>query len=142
MASDPLVRTGDAVGQATARKDTYCAVLAVSLAFYLALGVFALAAPMALSDILRRPTADDVGWIRLFGALCLMQIIFYLPGYQNPLRSRYPNVAGVLVRSVMGLVWIVLGGGFIVVGVVELVFALVLGTLFLGWVKAEIMSRP
>ncbi len=142
MANDPLVRTGDAVAQATARKDIYCAVLAVSLAFYLAIGVFALAAPTTLADVLRHPTAVDLGWIRLVGALTLTQILFYLPGYQDPLRSRYSNVVGVPVRVIMGVVWIVMGGGFIAIGLVELVFALVLGMLYQRYVEAEIMSRP
>ena len=146
--ADPLTNAGDALEQARGKRETYRSLLGLSLVYYLVLGIAALAAPAVLCGWLQRPVnsdlgvLNDLGWVRIAGAMFLTQIVFYLPGWQDPTRSRYVNVFGVPLRLLLGLVLIVQGGGLALLGVIELVWAVVLGFSYLRFAEAEVMNRP
>ena len=75
-------------------------------------------------------------------ALQVLLAVLYVPGWMDPLRARWPNLAGILGRLGLGLVYLALGGGFTALGIVELALALLLAWLYLSLLKAELMSRP
>ena len=104
-------------------------------------GIAALVAPALCASLLGRAATGDLMWIRMVGALTLVQILFYLPGLQDPNRSRYGNVACIAARIILGLVWLIATGAWIV-GLFELAWGAVLAALYLRFVKSEVMSRP
>jgi hypothetical protein len=50
----------------------------------------------------------------------------YIPALQNPVRSRFANIAGILGRLWIATVWLVIGAGLIWLAVFDLFFAIVL----------------
>jgi hypothetical protein len=128
--------------RARARRSLYQAVLGLNILLQFVNGLACLTAPNFVAHALRAPPPEPSIWLRGWGALLILVTILYLPGLQNPLRSRYPNVVGVAGRVWTAIVWFCVGGGLIWLGVFDLVFAIALGWLFYRYCVAELMSRP
>src|SRR5271167_574737 len=128
--------------QARARKSTYQKVLGFNMALHLGIGVLCMLAPYFVSDTVGLPPPVPTGWIRGWGATLILVTALYVPGLQDPLRSRYPNIMGMIGRVWMATVWFFIGGGFVWFGVFDLFFAIILAWLFYRFCTAELMSRP
>ena len=128
--------------RARTRRSLYQAVLGVNLLLQFVIGLACLTAPDFVSHALGAPPPEPSDWMRGWGALLILVAALYLPGLQNPLRSRYANVVGVAGRIFTAVVWFCVGGGLIWLGVFDLVFAAVLAWLFYRYCVAELMSRP
>ena len=124
-----------------ARRSTYQRVLGADLLLHLAVGLACLAAPQLVGD-LADAAPGAAGWIMGWGATIILVAALYAPGLQDPFRSRFPNIIGVIGRYLLSMVWFVAGGRLIWFGVVELALAIVLGWLYFRYCIAEIMSRP
>jgi hypothetical protein len=127
---------------ARARESTYRKVLGFSMLFQLVIAGGCLLAPNALAHMLGLPPPLPTGWMRGWGAMLLLVTALYLPGLQNPLYSRYPNIVGVLGRVWTAIVWLFIGGGFFWLGALDVLFAAALAWQFYRCCVAEIMSRP
>jgi hypothetical protein len=57
-------------------------------------------------------------------------------------RWRWGNVVGIVGRFVMAVLYLFLGGPFLLLALFEAAFALLLSVLYLNLFKAELMSRP
>jgi hypothetical protein len=127
--------------QAKARRSTYQKALGFNMLLHLAIGLLCMSAPYFVSETLGLPPpAPD--WIRGWGATLILVTALYVPGLQDPLRSRYPNIVGILGRLWMAIVWFVIGGGLIWLGLFDLLFAVILAWLYYRYCIAELMSRP
>jgi hypothetical protein len=126
--------------RAQSRKSVYQAALGLNIVLEFAIGVACLTAPEFVSHALGAPSPSD--WMRGWGALLILVAVLYLPGLQNPLRSRYPNIVGIVGRVWTAIVWFCIGRGLIWLGVFDLAFAIVLAWLFYRYCVAELMSRP
>jgi hypothetical protein len=128
--------------QAKARRSTYQKALCFNMLLHLAIGLLCMFAPYFVSEILGLPPPASSGWIRGWGATLILVTALYIPGLQDPLRSRYPNIVGILGRLWMAIVWFVIGGGLIWLGLFDLLFAVILAWLYYRYCIAELMSRP
>ena len=128
--------------QAKTRRSTYRGVLGFNMALHLGIGLLCMFAPAFVSNTFGLPQPIPSGWIRGWGATLILVTALYIPGLQDPLRSRYPNIVGVLGRIWMALVWFCIGGGFIWFGLFDAFFALLLAWLYYRYCIAELMSRP
>jgi hypothetical protein len=128
--------------QARARRSTYQRTLGFNMALLLAIGLLCVFAPYFVSEIFGLPPPVPMGWIRAWGATLILVTALYIPGLQDPLRSRYPNIVGVIGRLWMATVWFVVGGGFFWFGLFDFLFAIILAWLYYRYCVAELMSRP
>ena len=128
--------------QAASRRSAYQMALAVNLLLQLVIALTCLLAPDFVTAIFALPPPTPSAWIRAWGAMSALVTVLYLSGLENPLRSRYPNIVGLLGRAWTACVWFLIGGGLVWLGLFDLFFAVVLAWLFYRYCAAEIMSRP
>ena len=128
--------------QARARRSTYQKLLGFNMLLHLAIGLLCMFAPYFVSETFGLPPPVPTGWIRGWGATLILVTALYIPGLQDPLRSRYPNIMGLIGRIWMATVWFVVGGGFFWFGLFDFSFAIILAWLFYRYCVAELMSRP
>jgi hypothetical protein len=133
---------GATQAQAQDRLRSYRTVLAVVLGLYALLGLVALLAPVSLAYALNLPPPFPAAWVRAWGALTLVVVLFTLPGWLDPLRSRWPNLLGIGTRLGLAILYLLLGGGFLWLALLEIVVALLLAWAYFGLFRAELMSRP
>jgi hypothetical protein len=88
------------------------------------------------------PLPVPSGWIRGWGATLILVTALYIPALQDPVRSRFTGVTGILGRFWMATVWLVIGGGLIWFGVFDLFFGILLAVLYYRAFESELMSRP
>lgn len=133
---------GWAASQAHRRRRIYRLVLGFELLARVGIGLACMFASDFVSDLFGLPPPVPRGWIVGWGATLILLTTLYIPGLQDPVRSRYPNVMGIVGRVWMAAVWFSVGGGLIWFGVFDLIFAVVLAVLYLRLGQAELMSRP
>ena len=124
---------------ADARVATFRSVFAVVLGVEALFALLLLIVPGLALDPLGLEVA---GGARISGALLLWTVLLQAPGQLNPVYNRMPVVIGVLGRGVCGLVCLLLGDGFWLLGAVALLFALALFYVYHRLVTAVISSRP
>jgi hypothetical protein len=128
--------------QATERRSVYQKVLGINMLLHVGIGLSCMFIPYFVSSVFGLPPPVPSGWIRGWGATLILVTALYIPGLQDPLRSRYPNIVGIIGRVWMATVWFFIGGGLIWFGVFDLAFAIILAWLFYRYCAAEIMNRP
>ena len=128
--------------QAGTQRTAYRRLLGFALVVQTALGLIALAAPLWLARAADFPGAPSAGWVRLWGVMLLITALLYLPGWIEPVYSRWPNVVGILARFVLAVVYVWLGRGLRWFALYELVFAVWLAWSYGRLLRAELMSRP
>ena len=99
-------------------------------------------AGLGLLVTLQLAGAAAAPFVRLWGALLMIAATLYFPGWLDPLTMRWPNVVGVAARVLLALIYLLLGGGFLWLALIEVVFAVALGLAYLRYARAELMSRP
>lgn len=139
---DDALTLGGSEALARARKTTYQRLLGFNMLLHLGIGLGCMFLPYFVSHCFGLPPPVPSGWIRGWGATLIIVTALYIPGLQNPLRSRYPNIVGIIGRLWMATVWFCIGGGLVWFGVFDLSFALLLSWLFYRYCVAELMSRP
>jgi hypothetical protein len=128
--------------QAATQRTLYRRLLGFTLVVQTALGLVALAAPLWLARAADLPGVPSAGWVRLWGVMLLITAVLYLPGWIEPVFSRWPNVIGILARFVLAVVYVLLGRGLRWLALYELVFAVWLAWSYGRLLRAELMSRP
>jgi hypothetical protein len=138
---------GGTEAQAEARKSTYQKVLGFNMLLHLLIGLGCMFTPHLVSQTFGLPPPVPTGWIRGWGATLILVTALYVPGLQDPLRSRAANIIGILGRLWMATVWFCVWGfagevGFFWFGLFDLTFAVILAWLYYRYGVAELMSRP
>jgi hypothetical protein len=123
-------------------RTTYQAVLGLNMLLHLGIGLACMFIPGMVSSFFGLPQPVPSGWIRGWGATLILVTALYIPGLQDPVRSRAPNLIGVLGRIWMATVWFVVGGGLVWFGAFDALFALILAILYFRFCSAYIMSHP
>ena len=111
---------------ARARRKHYQALLGFNMTLHVVVGLLCMFVPGFVSTTLGLPPPVPAGWIRGWGATLILVTALYIPGLQDPLQARYPNICGILGRLWMATVWFVIGGGFFYMGCFDLFWAVVL----------------
>ena len=124
------------------RRTTYQGVLGFNMLLHLGIGLGCMFVPGFVSQCFGLPPPVPTGWIRGWGATLILVTALYVPGLQDPLRSRYPNLCGILGRVWMATVWFVVGGGFFWFGLFDASFAVILAWLYYRFCVAVIMDHP
>jgi hypothetical protein len=124
------------------REATYRKAFGFNLALQLVIGLCCLLAPTFVCHLFGAAPPQPIGWMRGWGALLILVAALCFPGLQSPMRSRYPNIVGIVGRAWTGLAWLFIARGFVWLGLVDLSFAIILGWLFYRACIAEIMNRP
>jgi hypothetical protein len=91
----------------------YRAVLIVSIVLNVAVGFFIMFAPDAFTGLLNQPDAFPTAWPRHWGFQLLAINALYMPGFWDPLRHRWPNWCGIVIRGVFALFFVSQGDGFV-----------------------------
>ena len=129
--------------QADKARSSYRRLLGINLAIQ---ALAALAVLVWASDLLALihlpasgATAD---WARAWAVMLLLVSAFQVPGWQQPVFNRLPNIIGILGRAAMAVVFLLLGGGFLWLALFDAVFAVVLYLSYRGLIIAELQTRP
>jgi hypothetical protein len=133
---------GWTVARAQSRRRIYQRILGLNMILHVLIGLACMFLPEFVSRTFGLPSPVPSGWIRGWGATLILVTALYIPGLQDPVRSRFTNITGVLGRMWMGTVWLVIGGGLTWFGLFDWFFAILLGVLYYRLFDAEIMSRP
>lgn len=133
--------------KAKTRRSTYQKVLGFNMLLHLGIGLLCMFAPHFVSQTVGLPPPVPTGWIRGWGATLILVTALYIPGLQDPLRSRAPNIIGILGRVWMATVWFSVWyfleeSGFFWFGLFDLAFAIILAWLYYRYSIAEPRSRP
>jgi hypothetical protein len=128
--------------QVRARRTTYQTVLGLNMLLHLGIGLACMFVPGMVSSFFGLPAPTPSGWIRGWGATLILVTALYIPGLQDPVRYRAPNIIGLLGRVWMASVWFVVGGGFFWFGLFDASFAVILTWLYFRFCSAYIMSHP
>jgi hypothetical protein len=133
---------GFTAANAQTRRRTYRCVLGFNMVLHLLIGLACMFAPDFVSRTFDLPLPVPSGWIRGWGATLILVTALYIPALQDPVRSRFTSVTGILGRFWMATVWLVIGGGLIWFGLFDLFFGILLAVLYYRLFEAELMSRP
>ena len=139
---DQTLSLGWMQAQARSRCLTYQRVLALNLILQAVLALFAIISPATLSELIGLPDPIPSGWLRVWAGMLLLVTALYIPGLLDPVRWRWGNVAGIVGRFGMAILYLFLGGPFLWFALFDAAFALLLSFLYFGLFEAELMSRP
>jgi hypothetical protein len=114
----------------------YRFVLMASIVLNVAVAFFIIFTPGAFTSLLHQPDAFPTTWPRHWGFQLLAINGLYLPGFWNPVRHRWPNWCGIVIRVTFALFFISQGDGFVPMGIYDGTSALVLLLTYLPVVRS------
>src|SRR5688572_20257176 len=121
---DQTLSLGWMQGEARSRRATYQRLLRVSLILEALIGHLALLWPSAIINLLGLPPGG--AWTRAWGGAILFAAALHIPALQEPVRWRWGNVAGIGGRLILAFVYLLLGGGFLWLALIEAVLGVLL----------------
>jgi len=139
---DQTLSLGWSQGEANSRRTSYQRALRLALFLDAALALYALLAPTSFSALLRLPAPQTSGWVSAWGGLLLITAALHIPGLLDPVRRRWANLVGIAGRFLLTLLYLLLGGGFLWLALLQAGLGLTLAILYFGLFRAELMSRP
>jgi hypothetical protein len=113
----------------------YRVVLMVSIVLNVAVAFFIIFLPDAFTSLLHQPDAFPTTWPRHWGFQLLAINGLYLPGFRDPLRNRWPNWSGIVIRITFALFFLSQGDGFVAMGIYDGTSALALLITYVPVVK-------
>lgn len=130
--------TGAAAARAVTR---YRIVLMASILMNVAVGFYIMFMPDSFTSLLHQPEAFPKTWPRHWGFQLLAINALYLPGFQDPLRARWPNWCGIVIRTTFALFFLSQGDGFVPMGLYDGASALALLLTYIPVVRSASLSR-
>jgi hypothetical protein len=104
----------------------YRFVLMASIVLNVAVAFFIIVRPDGFTSLLSQPDAFPATWPRHWGFQLLAINGLYLPGFWDPVRHRWPNWCGIVIRVTFALFFVSQGDGFVPMGIYDGTSALVL----------------
>ena len=104
----------------------YRVALGISIVLNILVGIFILVSPDAFAAVLRQPQPSPETWPRHWGAQLIAINLLYMPGFADPVRNRYVNYLGIIIRLSFAVFFFTQGDGFVPMGVYDGTFGLVL----------------
>lgn len=128
--------------QTATERTVYRRLLGWDLAIRTLVGLIAIIVPVWLAHQADLPAMPSPGWVRLWGVLLLITVVLYLPGWIEPVQARWPNMAGIIARFALAVVYLFLGRGFRWFALYEVAFAVALAWSYSRLLRAALMARP
>jgi hypothetical protein len=119
----------------------YQGFLGFNMCLHLLIGLLCIFVPYWVSRTFDLPRPIPTGWVRGWGATLLLVTALYVPGLRDPAGHREPNYIGVGGRFWMGTIWLICGGGFLAFSIFDYMWAVILGFLYLRFVRT-VKSHP
>jgi hypothetical protein len=119
----------------------YRLVLLLSIISNLVVGVIIFVSPDSFTSFAGQPSAFPDTWPRHWGAQLWAINFLYLPGYRDPLKHRWPNWMGIVIRLSFAAFFFSQGDGFVPMGIWDGVSGLLLLFTYLPVVR-EAASTP
>ena len=91
----------------------YRVVLMISIVLNVAVGFYIMFAPGSFTAFLHQPDAFPATWPRHWGYQLLAINALYMPGFWDPVRNRWPNWCGIVIRVVFSMFFLSQGDGFV-----------------------------
>jgi hypothetical protein len=91
----------------------YRFVLMTSIVLNVAVGFYIMFAPGSFTNLLHQPDAFPATWPRHWGFQLLAINGLYMPGFWDPLKNRWPNWCGIVIRVTFALFFLSQGDGFV-----------------------------
>jgi hypothetical protein len=114
----------------------YRLVLIISIVMNLVVGVIIFVSPDSFTNFAGQPEAFPKTWPRHWGAQLWAINFLYLPGYRDPLKQRWPNWMGIIIRLTFAAFFFTQGDGFIPMGIYDGMSGLLLLITYLGVVRS------
>ncbi|MBZ5617981.1 MAG: hypothetical protein LAQ69_04490 [Acidobacteriia bacterium] len=102
----------------------YQTVMGISIVLNILVGIFILFAPDTFAALLGQPRPSPETWPRHWGAQLIAINLLYLPGLSDPIRNRFVNYLGILIRLSFALFFFTQGRGFVTMGIYDGTFGL------------------
>jgi hypothetical protein len=130
-------RLGWSREEASHRLSLYRRLLGVNLVLQVAFGVALLGHPTGWSA-----PGPDASFVRILGLMLLLLGAVYGVGWFEPIRTRWPNLLGLVGRCATAALYLALGGKFLWLAAFDAVFAAALAWSYWQALRAELMTRP
>jgi hypothetical protein len=104
----------------------YRTAMGISIALNILVGIFILLLPDTYASVLGQPRPSPETWPRHWGAQLIAINLLYLPGFMDPIRARFVNYLGIVIRLSFALFFFTQGRGFVTMGIYDGVFGVVL----------------
>ena len=105
-------------GRRVSAVKVYRALLTLSIASNLLVGVIIFFWPDSFTSFAGQPEAFPKAWPRHWGMQLWAINFLYLPGYWNP-QNRWPNWCGIVIRLSFALFFFSQGDGFVPMGIYD-----------------------
>ena len=115
----------------------YRFMLMTSIVLNVAVAFFIIFTPDAFTNLLHQPDAFPDTWPRHWGFQLLAINGLYVPGYRDPVRNRWPNWCGIVIRVTFALFFFTQGDGFVPMGLYDGASALVLMLTYIPVVRSS-----
>jgi hypothetical protein len=119
----------------------YRLVLLLSIISNLVVGVIIFVSPDSFTSFAGQPEAFPKTWPRHWGAQLWAINFLYLPGYRDPVRHRWPNWMGIIIRLAFAVFFFSQGDGFIPMGIWDGISGLLLLFTYLPVVRGADTPR-
>ena len=120
----------------------YRLVLLLSIISNLVVGVIIFVSPDSFTSFAGQPNAFPDTWPRHWGAQLWAINFLYLPGYRDPLKHRWPNWMGIVIRLTFATFFFSQGDGFVPMGIWDGVSGLLLLFTYLPVVRGGAPVSP
>ena len=104
----------------------YRIVMGISIVLNILVGIFILLWPDTFASVLGQPQPSPQTWPRHWGAQLLAINLLYLPGFADPVRNRFVNYLGIIIRLSFAVFFFTQGRGFGTMGIYDGTFGLAL----------------
>ena len=88
------------------------------------------------------PPGPDVSFVRILGLMLLLLGAVYGAGWFEPIRTRWPNLLGLVGRTATATLYLALRGKFLWLAAFDVAFAAALAWSYWQALRAELMTRP
>ena len=128
--------------QADGRRRSYKRLLGLNLILQTLIAVMILFWPDFSLGLVGFDSNSIGDWPRIWAGMLLLVNAFQVPGYIEPVYQRWPNVIGVIGRALMVVIYLFLGGAFLIFAAFDGLFGLLLALFYHRLILAELSTRP
>jgi hypothetical protein len=121
---------------------TYRLMLFISIALNLIVGVIIFVAPDAFTNFAGQPEAFPKTWPRHWGLQLWAINLLYLPGLRDPVKNRWQNWLGIVIRLTFSAFFFSQGDGFTPMGIYDGASGLLLLVTYLPALRSTRRHEP